>query len=350
MACVGRAMGQTAWLLSALALACGGGRQPAAEPRGMPVSASETARTPVVTPCVLPAEVGIALRDGRVLLNGADVEALAAETPPPSALFRALAACADEHHHYAFELDPSASADTTRTLLDEVPTHGARVEKLAFAGSAPIAVRLAAPARVTGHWVKLSIEPHQIVGRELRRPASQPKTEPTVANERRFAQLADAYAWLRSTCGKDPCASLILALSSEQPNSVIAAALRALSAPTAPPPLLALQNSSDPESDEPQPIARLEPAVIQRVVRESYEFFKLCYQGGLARDPNLQGAVSTRFLIARNGSVRESSLASSTLPDAEVVQCIVKSFTMLHFPKPNGGTVTVVYPIMLSPG
>ena len=40
---------------------------------------------------------------------------------------------------------------------------------------------------------------------------------------------------------------------------------------------------------------------------------------------------------------------ASNLPDNAVKSCIVKSFYSLSFPSPNNGTVTVVYPMVLTP-
>ena len=60
--------------------------------------------------------------------------------------------------------------------------------------------------------------------------------------------------------------------------------------------------------------------------------------------------MSVKFVIDIDGSVRDNTLESTTLPDAEVARCIVASFAQLHFPNPEGGIVTVFYPIMLSPG
>jgi hypothetical protein len=38
------------------------------------------------------------------------------------------------------------------------------------------------------------------------------------------------------------------------------------------------------------------------------------------------------------------------MPDGGVVSCTVRAFYGLSFPQPEGGIVTVVYPIMFSPG
>jgi tetratricopeptide (TPR) repeat protein len=95
---------------------------------------------------------------------------------------------------------------------------------------------------------------------------------------------------------------------------------------------------------------RLPPEVIQRIVRQNFGRFRLCYENGLRNNPNLEGRVSTRFIITKDGSVSGVANAGSSLPDAGVVACVVRSFTSLSFPQPEGGIVTVVYPISFAPG
>lgn len=95
---------------------------------------------------------------------------------------------------------------------------------------------------------------------------------------------------------------------------------------------------------------RLPPEIVQRVVRQSYGRFRMCYERGLGRDPQLKGRVTARFVIGRDGRVTSAADAGSTLGDAEVIDCVVKSYGGLVFPEPDGGIVTVVYPIQLSPG
>lgn len=95
---------------------------------------------------------------------------------------------------------------------------------------------------------------------------------------------------------------------------------------------------------------RLPPEVIRRIVRQNYGRFRLCYEQGLGRNPNLEGRVTVRFVIGRDGAVSNVSNGGSDLPDSSVVGCVVKAFYGLSFPKPEGGIVTVQYPIMLQPG
>ena len=94
----------------------------------------------------------------------------------------------------------------------------------------------------------------------------------------------------------------------------------------------------------------LPPEVIQRVVRQNFGRFRLCYENGLRGNPNLAGRVGVRFVIGRDGGVMSSANGGSDLPDAGVVSCVVSAFRGLQFPQSEeGGAVTVTYPIMFSP-
>jgi hypothetical protein len=95
---------------------------------------------------------------------------------------------------------------------------------------------------------------------------------------------------------------------------------------------------------------RLPPEVIQRIVRQNFGRFRLCYENGLRTNPSLAGRVQVKFVIDRSGAVSTSQDGGSDLPDQGVVQCVVRGFGNLSFPQPEGGIVTVVYPIIFSPG
>ncbi|MFO0591247.1 MAG: AgmX/PglI C-terminal domain-containing protein [Polyangiaceae bacterium] len=95
---------------------------------------------------------------------------------------------------------------------------------------------------------------------------------------------------------------------------------------------------------------RLPPEVIQRIVRQQFGRFRACYEVGLRTNPDLQGRVSIRFVIDANGSVTTSANGGSDLSDASVVSCVVAAVRGLTFPQPEGGVVTVVYPINFAPG
>lgn len=97
-------------------------------------------------------------------------------------------------------------------------------------------------------------------------------------------------------------------------------------------------------------VGRLPSEVIQRIVRQNFGRYRFCYEQGLRTNPNLQGRVSVRFVIGRDGSVSQVQNGGSDMPDANVVGCVVRSFYGLSFPSPENGIVTVSYPIMFQPG
>lgn len=105
-----------------------------------------------------------------------------------------------------------------------------------------------------------------------------------------------------------------------------------------------------PKSEKNPEYARLPAALVQAVVRFGYGRFRSCYEAGLAKNANLEGKVSVRFVIERDGMVKSSRDEGSDIPDTAVRDCVVHEFVGLKFPAPETGIVTVVYPIMLSPG
>jgi hypothetical protein len=94
---------------------------------------------------------------------------------------------------------------------------------------------------------------------------------------------------------------------------------------------------------------RLPPEVVQRIVRQNFGRFRLCYERGLKANPTLSGGVTVKFVIDRTGDVTKSSDAGSDLPDKGVVACVVSGFSKLSFPAPEGGIVSVVYPLSFAP-
>jgi hypothetical protein len=109
---------------------------------------------------------------------------------------------------------------------------------------------------------------------------------------------------------------------------------------------------------------RLPPEVIQKIVRDHFDGMRKCYEDGLRRDPNLKGKIPVRFVIERDGHVSSSADSHDAplpaglektvrpredeprFPDATVTACVVAKFAALIFPEPQGGSVTVVYPIV----
>src|SRR5690606_34020412 len=93
---------------------------------------------------------------------------------------------------------------------------------------------------------------------------------------------------------------------------------------------------------------RLPQEVVQRIARQNFGRFRLCYERGLARNPNLTGKVEVDFTIDASGAVRASSAtARSTLPDFEVRSCVSEAFYTSTFPPQESGSATVMYSIFL---
>lgn len=128
--------------------------------------------------------------------------------------------------------------------------------------------------------------------------------------------------------------------SSDAPSSSAAAARQSPS-PAA--------RSAGLRDQAPSTNGRLPPEVIRRVVRQNMGRFRQCYERGLSSNPALEGRVTVKFVIGQTGGVTSAMDDGSSLPDREVVQCIVRQYGMLSFPAPEGGVVTVRYPLDLRP-
>jgi hypothetical protein len=100
----------------------------------------------------------------------------------------------------------------------------------------------------------------------------------------------------------------------------------------------------------PEVSGRLEREVIQRIVHQSFDDIRTCYDAGLRGNPNLQGRLLVRFVIGRDGAASKIESGSSDMSDRRVVACVGRAFEHLSFPQPDRGIVTVTYPIMFAPG
>jgi beta-lactamase regulating signal transducer with metallopeptidase domain len=108
--------------------------------------------------------------------------------------------------------------------------------------------------------------------------------------------------------------------------------------------------TSNPHPDTRDPAGRLAPEVIQDVVRRNFGRFRACYEAGLQRNAKLQGRVTVKYVINLDGTTQMPADEGSDLPDPQVVQCVVSGFAHLSYPPPQGGYLTVVYPIEFAPG
>jgi hypothetical protein len=94
----------------------------------------------------------------------------------------------------------------------------------------------------------------------------------------------------------------------------------------------------------------LPPEVIQRIARQRFGAYRVCYEAGLRKRASLNGQVVVHFVIDTSGSVSMPERnPTTTMRDDDVVSCVMQSVATLSFPQPQGGTVDVVYSLMFSP-
>jgi hypothetical protein len=87
-----------------------------------------------------------------------------------------------------------------------------------------------------------------------------------------------------------------------------------------------------------------------------------CYLAGLAQNRELRGKVVVRFVIGRDGKTGPVLLVTkeaegtanppklvTDMADPKVSDCVLGVYRGLRFPPPEGGIVTVVYPIEFAP-
>jgi TonB family protein len=90
--------------------------------------------------------------------------------------------------------------------------------------------------------------------------------------------------------------------------------------------------------------------VIRRYIRRNLNQIRYCYEQELVRRPDLAGRVQVQFVISQSGAVSSSSVANSTMGNANVEQCVSRAVGRIAFPQPDGGGVVIVtYPFMFQP-
>lgn len=63
----------------------------------------------------------------------------------------------------------------------------------------------------------------------------------------------------------------------------------------------------------------------------------------------MNGVVSVKYVIGEDGHPAGVVDENSTLPDKEVVSCVLGVFRTLQFDESHRGNVTVIYPIAFAP-
>lgn len=109
-------------------------------------------------------------------------------------------------------------------------------------------------------------------------------------------------------------------------------------------------NRSQLAIEDPRYNGRVDPTVVQKIVRSSFDHLRKCYENTLAKSPTLSGRLVLRFVIMRDGSVSHAEVApESMVRDEDLERCVLAKISRLKFPRPQDGIVTVVYPLALEP-
>lgn len=88
---------------------------------------------------------------------------------------------------------------------------------------------------------------------------------------------------------------------------------------------------------------------VERVVLAHRVAIKYCYEKELQRSPDLNGKIDIAWVIRPNGSVDRHRVAKSTMNNAAVEGCIVRTVGSWQFPKSDADTI-VSYPFFFKGG
>lgn len=89
-------------------------------------------------------------------------------------------------------------------------------------------------------------------------------------------------------------------------------------------------------------------AQISSAMRQNIRHFQGCYEKAVANKPNLAGKVILAFSVQPGGQVKDASVASSTLDDAQANACFLTTIRSVAFPASEKGVTRVTYPLVFS--
>lgn len=91
---------------------------------------------------------------------------------------------------------------------------------------------------------------------------------------------------------------------------------------------------------------KLSAGRVQETIQAHADEFRKCHNEGLTRHVQLTGAIVLRFTIEDSGKTSGAvALPESEITDQTVQSCALSTLSGLNFPAPEGGRVTVTYPL-----
>lgn len=86
---------------------------------------------------------------------------------------------------------------------------------------------------------------------------------------------------------------------------------------------------------------------VARLFRRKQSAIKTCYERTLKINSKAQGKIKLLIVIGTTGQVQSVRVTQNETGDSQLAACIVSKIRIWHFPRPQGGTVTLMYPILL---
>jgi len=89
---------------------------------------------------------------------------------------------------------------------------------------------------------------------------------------------------------------------------------------------------------------------IRKVVLRRAGAIRACYEAQLQIHENLGGKITARWTINLEGRVAGASIVNSTMGNAAVEQCVLRTLRRMRFDKPEGGVCVIQWPFVFNPG
>lgn len=89
---------------------------------------------------------------------------------------------------------------------------------------------------------------------------------------------------------------------------------------------------------------------IKKNVRRRAAAIRACYEKKLLTKPDLQGKLVVMWTIKEDGRAANTKLASDTIKDSSVTDCVLRVMGRLRFKKPDAGVCVIRWPFVFRPG
>lgn len=103
------------------------------------------------------------------------------------------------------------------------------------------------------------------------------------------------------------------------------------------------------KTETPEVDGQLSESEINSVMRRQLKSLRDCYESALKRNRQLSGKLVIKFEIEDSGRTQNVDFEDDTLGSDDVRRCIAQRAKYWRFPKPDGGSVFVAYPIVFTP-